>query len=45
MIVVAGEALIDLIAGADGALTAVPGDGVLVQTCVSSAAGTCQIDH
>ena len=25
--------------------TAAPGDGVLVQTCVSSAAGTCQIDH
>jgi ferredoxin-NADP reductase len=25
--------------------TAAPGDGVLVQTCVSSAAGACQIDH
>jgi len=25
--------------------TALPGDGVLVQTCVSSAAGTCRIDH
>ena len=25
--------------------TAVPGDGVLVQTCVSAAAGTCDIDH
>ena len=24
--------------------TAVPGDGVLVQTCVSAAAGTCDID-
>jgi ferredoxin-NADP reductase len=24
--------------------TAAPGDGVLVQTCVSAAAGTCQID-
>jgi stearoyl-CoA 9-desaturase NADPH oxidoreductase len=25
--------------------TAAPGDGVLVQTCVSAAAGTCDIDH
>ena len=25
--------------------TAVPGDGVLVQTCVSAAAGACAIDH
>ncbi|MEO6089804.1 MAG: ferredoxin reductase [Umezawaea sp.] len=25
--------------------TAVPGDGVLVQTCISSAAGDCDIDH
>lgn len=25
--------------------TAAPGDGVLVQTCVSAAAGTCHIDH
>lgn len=25
--------------------TAAPGDGVVVQTCVSSAAGPCQIDH
>lgn len=25
--------------------TAAPGDGVLVQTCISTAAGTCQIDH
>ena len=24
--------------------TAAPGDGVLVQTCVSAAAGTCDID-
>ncbi|MER7167910.1 ferredoxin reductase [Micromonospora sp. NPDC000207] len=30
----------------DGALTtAVPGDGVLIQTCVSAAAGACHIDH
>ncbi|MFI9638994.1 ferredoxin reductase [Micromonospora sp. NPDC051925] len=29
----------------DGTLTtAVPGDGVLIQTCVSAAAGTCDID-
>ncbi|WP_233495798.1 ferredoxin reductase [Geodermatophilus sp. TF02-6] len=25
--------------------TAVPGDGVLVQTCISAAAGACSIDH
>jgi len=25
--------------------TAAPGDGVLIQTCVSAAAGTCDIDH
>ncbi|MBB5867280.1 ferredoxin-NADP reductase [Allocatelliglobosispora scoriae] len=25
--------------------TAVPGDGVLIQTCVSAAAGPCDIDH
>ncbi len=25
--------------------TAVPGDGVLVQTCINAAAGDCQIDH
>ena len=25
--------------------TAAPGDGVLVQTCVSAAAGACDIDH
>ena len=25
--------------------TAVPGDGVKVQTCISAAAGTCDIDH
>lgn len=25
--------------------TAAPGDGVLVQTCISAAAGSCQIDH
>ncbi|WP_089405482.1 ferredoxin reductase [Geodermatophilus saharensis] len=25
--------------------TAVPGDGVLVQTCISAAAGACHIDH
>jgi ferredoxin-NADP reductase len=25
--------------------TAVPGDGVLIQTCVSAAAGACDIDH
>jgi ferredoxin-NADP reductase len=25
--------------------TAAPGDGVLVQTCISAAAGTCDIDH
>ncbi|WP_089305911.1 ferredoxin reductase [Geodermatophilus pulveris] len=25
--------------------TAVPGDGVLVQTCISAAAGACDIDH
>jgi ferredoxin-NADP reductase len=25
--------------------TAAPGDGVLIQTCVSAAAGTCHIDH
>jgi len=25
--------------------TAVPGDGVLVQTCISAAAGPCEIDH
>jgi ferredoxin-NADP reductase len=25
--------------------TAVPGDGVLVQTCISAAAGSCEIDH
>lgn len=25
--------------------TAAPGDGVLVQTCISAAAGTCAIDH
>ena len=25
--------------------TAAPGDGVLIQTCVSAAAGACQIDH
>ena len=24
--------------------TAAPGDGVLIQTCVSAAAGTCDID-
>ncbi|MEV1145998.1 ferredoxin reductase [Micromonospora sp. NPDC049799] len=30
----------------NGALTtAVPGDGVLIQTCVSAAAGPCDIDH
>ncbi len=30
----------------NGALTtAVPGDGVLVQTCVSAAAGPCDLDH
>jgi ferredoxin len=29
----------------DGALTtAAPGDGVLIQTCVSAAAGACDID-
>ena len=29
----------------DGALThAAPGDGVLIQTCVSAAAGPCDID-
>lgn len=26
-------------------ITAVPGDGVLVQTCVSAAAGPCDLDH
>jgi ferredoxin len=25
--------------------TAAPGDGVLVQTCISAAAGACSIDH
>jgi len=25
--------------------TAVPGDGVLVQTCISAAAGSCELDH
>jgi ferredoxin len=25
--------------------TAAPGDGVLIQTCVSAAAGACDIDH
>jgi ferredoxin len=25
--------------------TAMPGDGVLIQTCVSAAAGACDIDH
>jgi ferredoxin len=25
--------------------TAAPGDGVLVQTCISAAAGACDIDH
>lgn len=25
--------------------TAAPGDGVLIQTCISSAAGPCEIDH
>jgi hypothetical protein len=25
--------------------TAVPGDGVKIQTCISAAAGTCHIDH
>jgi ferredoxin len=25
--------------------TAAPGDGVLVQTCISAAAGSCDIDH
>ncbi|MER7458787.1 ferredoxin reductase [Micromonospora sp. NPDC126480] len=30
----------------NGALTtAVPGDGVLIQTCVSAAAGPCDLDH
>jgi hypothetical protein len=29
----------------DGAVTtAAPGDGVLIQTCVSAAAGACDID-
>ena len=25
--------------------TAAPGDGVLIQTCISAAAGPCDIDH
>jgi hypothetical protein len=25
--------------------TAAPGDGVVVQTCISAAAGPCEIDH
>ena len=25
--------------------TAAPGDGVLIQTCISAAAGACDIDH
>ena len=30
----------------NGALTtAAPGDGVLIQTCISAAAGACEIDH
>ena len=30
----------------DGAITtASPGDGVVVQTCISAAAGACSIDH